>query len=204
MADKEHDHDFDKGRLEALTDGLFATVMTILVLSLVVPVITGPNLSQQLDSDIIALVPNLITYAASFIVLGVLWLGHNGIFRFVHVVNPRFRWLSIVFLLTVGAIPFSTALLGKYPLQQPAIITYGLNFLVVAVMFYSIAYHAKQSYRKAHNGTDTKDINLRLNLLPIVVYSFSLILSFVNPYFSLALFVLMPIYYISLAFIRPV
>jgi uncharacterized membrane protein len=58
---------FRKDRTEALTDGIFATVMTILVLSLVVPTITGPNASETLQADLIGLIPNFVAYVITFI-----------------------------------------------------------------------------------------------------------------------------------------
>ena len=61
---------FRKDRTEGLTDGIFATVMTILVLSLVVPTITGPNASATLQADLSGLIPDLFAYIATFIFLG--------------------------------------------------------------------------------------------------------------------------------------
>ena len=63
-----------KGRIEALTDGIFATVMTVLVLTLSVPLITGSltsdQLGQDLDASLRALIPNVISYTMSFLLLG--------------------------------------------------------------------------------------------------------------------------------------
>lgn len=195
---EEEEHGLNKSRLEALTDGLFATVMTILVLSLIVPVYTGPNLSQQLTAGIISLIPNILVYIASFIVLGVLWIGHNGIFRYLHRMDRRFQWLNLLLLLGVGAVPFSTALLGKYPLQQPAIIVYGLNFLILAIAYNVLSHKILRHHRMDHKEVDMKAINriYKNNILSVIVYSLSLVMSFASPYISLALFVLMPIYYI--------
>ncbi len=76
-----------KGRLEALTDGIFATVMTVLVLSLSVPVIasgvTGPNLSSEVVGDILALWPDILGYVLSFLLLAVLWISHHSVFHYV-------------------------------------------------------------------------------------------------------------------------
>ncbi len=67
-----------KERLEALTDGIFATLMTVLVLSLSVPVIAsdiiGPQLSSEVVKDIEALWPNILGYVLSFLLLAVLWI----------------------------------------------------------------------------------------------------------------------------------
>jgi uncharacterized membrane protein len=202
---EEIEHTFSKARIESLTDALFATVMTILVLSLVVPVVAGPNIPQQLNSAILLLIPNLFAYVASFIVLGVVWIGHNNIMRYVHKIDRKFQWLTLLFLLSIGVIPFSTAFLGKYPLQQPAIIIYGFNFLIVAIMFNILAYHAMHHHKLIHKDADIKQINIMLksNFLSVIVYLLSLIFSFINPYISLSLFVFMPIYYISRGIISP-
>src|SRR2546425_11381086 len=73
-----------KGRLEALTDGIFATVMTVLVLSLSVPVIasnlTGSQLSSEVVTDIEVLWPNILGYVLSFLLLAVLWISHQAFF----------------------------------------------------------------------------------------------------------------------------
>ena len=61
---------FRRDRAEALTDGIFATVMTILVLSLVVPTVTGPNTSATLQADVCGLIPDILAYVVTFIFFG--------------------------------------------------------------------------------------------------------------------------------------
>ena len=69
-----------KGRLEALTDGIFATVMTVLALSLSVPAIASSISRSQLSSEVVvdieALWPNILGYVLSFLLLAVLWISH--------------------------------------------------------------------------------------------------------------------------------
>lgn len=194
---EDHDHSFSKARMESLTDALFATVMTILVLTLVVPIATGSNLSSQLSSAILAQLPSIIIYTASFIALLVMWIGHNNIFRHAHGIHPRLLWLNGIFLLLIGLVPFSTALLGRYPLQQPAILAYGINLLLLSIMFRVLT-----SYVCEHHMGADKDLKqtLNANIIPLLLYLFALVFSFLNPYISLALFALMPIYYLSQAF----
>jgi uncharacterized membrane protein len=192
---------FNKSRIEALTDALFATVMTILVLSLVVPVITGSNINGQIASAIISMLPDILIYAASFIVLGSIWIGHNSIFRYVHTVDNRTQWITIAFLLSVGIIPFSTAFLGRYPLQQPAIILYGMNFVIIAIMFRIISYHVMQHAKKSEIGLFSR--SPISTYFSIIVYAISIPLSYVSPYISLALFVAVPAYYIIDGFLNP-
>ena len=191
---KEVAHLPSKGRIEALTDSLFATVMTILVLSLVVPIITGSDTSLQLTSAIVSMLPGILVYVTSFILLGVMWIRHNDIFRYVHGVDNRTQWITILFLLTVGIIPFSTAFLGRYPLQQPAIILYAVNFFMIALMFNVISYHVRH-YHKLE-GIDHISRASRNTFLSLIVYAASIPLSYLSPYISLVLFAIVPIYYI--------
>jgi uncharacterized membrane protein len=109
-----------KERLEALTDGIFATVMTVLVLTLSVPVITGGASNLEVAFDILVLAPNIIGYVLSFLLLAVLWISHHNVFHYMTRVDRPLLWLNTLFLLTIGFLPFSTALTGKYlQLQVP-------------------------------------------------------------------------------------
>ncbi len=89
---------FRKDRTEGLTDGIFATVMTILVLSLVVPAITGPNASATLQADLYGLLPDLFAYIVTFIFLGVLWISHQNMFSHINTVDLRTVWINLVLL----------------------------------------------------------------------------------------------------------
>lgn len=198
---KKDSHMFGKNRIESLTDSLFATVMTILVLSLVVPVIIGPNVNKQLTAAIISLLPNLLVYIASFIVLGVIWIGHNSIFRYIHEVDNRTHWISIIFLLSIGIIPFSTTFLGRYPLQQPAIILYAINFFIIALMFNILTRHVMDHHKDSNSDNITR--TSQSTSISLVVYAISIPLSFVSPYISLVAFVIVPLYYIVAGLLNP-
>ena len=89
-----------KTRVEALTDGIFGAVMTVLGLSLTIPYITGP--AQQDLPALEDVVTGVLTYALSFVTLGVFWVGHHVGFQVVKRTDRTFIWLNNVFLLFVG------------------------------------------------------------------------------------------------------
>jgi uncharacterized membrane protein len=192
----EHDDSFSKNRMESLTDGIFATVMTILILSLIVPIITGSDISGQLTSAIFSLFPSIVIYIFSFTVLLVMWIGHNNIFRYMHAVNPKLLWINGLFLLFIGIVPLSTALLGRYPLQQATIFFYAINFLILAVIFKLFYRYTK----KSHATDSVLARTYRSSWLSFALYIGAIIFSFVNPYLSLLLFSLLPIFYFYQAF----
>ncbi|MDE1762505.1 MAG: DUF1211 domain-containing protein [Candidatus Micrarchaeota archaeon] len=190
---------FTKQRAENLTDGIFATVMTILVLSLVVPVITTGNIGQALSSDLQNTLPDILVYVMSFLVLGTLWIGHNNIFRYLERAERNVQWINLIFLLSVGFIPFTTALLGKYPLQHIAVMVYGINLLAVGVI-YSIFYMYALREKLVHRDIDRDFVRgaFRRSSVGVFIYFFGIVFSFINPWISIALYVFMPIYYLAI------
>jgi len=75
--------------------------MTILVLSLVVPTVTGAKASATLQSDLVGLLPDLFGYIATFIFLGVLWISHQNMFSHIDTIDLRVIWVNILLLLSV-------------------------------------------------------------------------------------------------------
>jgi uncharacterized membrane protein len=184
-----------KGRLEALSDGIFATVMTVLVLSLSVPIIAPPASNSALSADVtasvVALAPNLLSYVLSFLLLAVMWVSHHNIFHYLKKVDRPLIWLNIIFLLAVGFVPFSTALLGRFPLLQLPIVIYGANVVGIAVsMLAFLGYAAKNGLLMAegHEEALVQRIIARWRI-GTLIYGSAILLSFVNTEVSLGIYV---------------
>jgi uncharacterized membrane protein len=188
---------FRKDRTEGLTDGIFATVMTILVLSLVVPTITGPNASTTLQADVYGLLPNLFAYIITFIFLGVLWISHQNMFSHIENIDLRLTWINLLLLLSVGLAPFSTALLGRYPLQPIAVIAYGINALAVSTLFNILWFYPRLKHL-VHEEPNPEIIAKRSRIVLIgpTVYALAIIFSFFATEISLGLFVFVTVFYI--------
>lgn len=194
---RKHPFWFSKDRTEALTDGIFATVMTILVLSLVVPTITGPNASATLKSDVLGLLPSVLAYAITFIFLGVLWASHQNMFAHIVNIDLGTLWTNILLLLSVGLIPFSTALLGRYPLQPVAVVTYGVNALAVSVL-YNVLWFYPRLRHLTHQEPSNEAVAKRSRVLVVApaVYALAIIFSFITVEVSLGLYAFVTIFYI--------
>src|SRR5262245_27599586 len=113
-----------KARIEALTDGVFAIAMTLLIFGVKVPVIT-PVTEKALRHELIQLWPSILTYAISFVMLGIYWVGHHNQYHYIQRTDRIFLWINIFFLMCVSSIPFSTSLLGQYPTERTALTIYG-------------------------------------------------------------------------------
>jgi len=68
-----------------------------------------------LSSELFKLAPNILTYALSFITLGLYWVGHHNQFHFVRRTDRTLLWINIVFLMSIGFVPFTTSLLESVP-----------------------------------------------------------------------------------------
>ncbi len=191
--------------MEALTDGIFATVMTVLVLSLTVPVITGPlsssQLSNQVFADIQGLEPNILSYVLSFLLLVVLWISHHNVFHHITRVDRQLLWLNALFLLAIGFILFSTALIGRYPQVQIAVMIYGGNIIGIALtMLAIIAYTSREKILVAV-GVDAKIMRRirRLWMIGPVIYFVAILLSFVSTETSFAIYVAALVFYVLIS-----
>ncbi len=183
-----------KGRVEALSDGIFATVMTVLVLGLTVPVFIDSDLSK-LNADVTGglglLAPNILSYVLSYLILTTMWISHHNIFHYVDRLNRPLTWLNALFLLTIAFIPFSTTLMGRYPEVQVTVIIYGLNIVGVALSMQAFLYYARRSgllVAEGQHGMFIKRIETRWRV-GILVYSTAVFVSFLSPEVSVGIYV---------------
>lgn len=138
-------------RLAALSDGIFAVAMTLLVLGLSVKVVpslqTAPHTSnaQLWDRVLRPLWPHLLTYLMSFLTLGVFWVGQQTQLYHLRRGNRDFTWIQLVFLLVVVLMPFSTALVADYIRYQLAIVVYWLNIALLGAILYAGQRYARRA-----------------------------------------------------------
>ena len=141
-----------KTRIEALTDGVFATLMTVLVLTLALP--SSPPVGENLPLELLGLWHNLLVYAMSFVALGVYWVGHHNQFHFVKSTDRVFLWLNVLFMMSVGVIPFSTSVLGANLFRMSAVILYGVNLSLAGLALYLIWWYATRNHRLVDHDID--------------------------------------------------
>lgn len=119
----------NKQRLEAFSDGVFAIVITLLILDIRIPIVE-PTL---LGTALVNILPQLLTYILSFFVVGLYWHLHHQVATEIKRIDGAFIWFNLVWLLFVSILPFPTALLGRYPLQPIPLTIYGINLILVNV-----------------------------------------------------------------------
>jgi len=110
----------DNLRLNAMSDGVFAIVMTLMVLEVKVPRVADGELAHALMESW----PEIATMLLSFVLLGIYWVGHNNVFQHVLKHDRVMLWLNILFLLVVALVPYGTGMLIHHGSTQLAHVVY--------------------------------------------------------------------------------
>src|SRR5262245_34690573 len=100
-------------RIGALSDGLFAIAMTLIVLEIQVPQLPHGSSDQALATALLGLGPRFVTYLLSFLTLGIFWNGQQTQLSYVDRGNRDLAWLELVFLAVIALFPFTTSLLAE-------------------------------------------------------------------------------------------
>jgi len=116
----------EKSRLEAFSDGVFAIVITLLILDIRLPEVDYSHLKPAL----ISILPKLLAYVMSFAVIGLYWISHHYSFSFLKKTDGTILWMNLFLLLLISFIPFPTSLLGKYPFGKIPLIVYGATLMI--------------------------------------------------------------------------
>ncbi len=127
-------------RLEAFSDGVFAIIVTLLVLELKVPELGDHRDVGELGHRLVALLPKLLSWLISFIIVCKFWLNHHHILGLARYATYGMVWLNSLFLMGQSFIPFPTALMGEYPDNPLAVSAFGVVMAVNTLLF--MALHA--------------------------------------------------------------
>jgi uncharacterized membrane protein len=128
-------------RVVFFSDAVFAIVITLLVLELKVPHITE-HTESSLRHALIELFPRMMGFVVSFLIVGLMWVEHHRIFRFIDDYNAGLLWRNLVMLLCVSFVPFPTALFSENFWSQTAFVLYTGSFGAAAAAKLWIWRHA--------------------------------------------------------------
>ncbi len=184
-------------RLEALSDGVFAFAMTLLVLNLHVPFPSARFDERMLWLALVALFPKVVAWLMSFMTLGIFWLGQQAQFNCLERADRNLAWLHVAFLLAVSLTPFSTALLGAFISYRVALLVYWFDiFMLGATLFASWRYAAHANLVKDDVPADVRAAVVRRIVVAQALYAAAAALCVVNTYVSIALIVGLQLNYV--------
>ncbi|RQH02006.1 TMEM175 family protein [Natrarchaeobius oligotrophus] len=157
-------------RMEGLSDGLFAIVLTLLVLQFDVPDVSAAELPAAIaDQETL-----LISYLLSFLVVGLYWIIHHNLFQYVAHHDRILLWLNLLFLLSISFLPYPTELMGVYGTQF-AWTLYATNFVLVGVMLSAVwAYAARAGFTDDRIDDQTARLITIRGLISPAVFALSI------------------------------
>jgi uncharacterized membrane protein len=122
-------------RLGAFSDGVFAVIITIMVLELKPP-------SQPSFAALLALWPTALSYAVSYLFIAIVWVNHHHLLRFAEHATPRLIWINFAHLFMVSLVPFSTAWVAGTRLAAVPVFVYAAVFVLVELAYLPFERHA--------------------------------------------------------------
>jgi len=186
--------------MDAFTDGVFSIVATLLVLEVKVPELPEHYSRDMLVNSLLHVLPSFIAFAFSFLTVIIYWINHDNLSALIRHYTPRVKYLNLLLLFWICLIPFPTKFISEYPLDQIAVISYGLAMFLVATtanfFFWYLAYRTKLLLSSI--SLKTRKNYLQKTIGGPVLYAVSILVSFIHIYISIALFIIIPLLYVVL------
>ena len=197
MAD-EHTHPNETQRIEAFRRGVFAIAITLLIIEIGVPHVTGDESLSEALGD---LWHSYLAYVLSFVMIGIYWANHHSLFRLFVRTDHYFLMLNVFFLMTIAFLPFPTAVLGEYldnaEQRDTAVTLYALGLLLPAFGWFAVWMYANVG---GHVDERLAPEYVRFltgqYALSNVLYASALAISFVNPWVALVIVVGLTLLYL--------
>ena len=182
-------------RMAALSDGVFAIAMTLLVFDFRVPASVPPGGLIEL---VPAFLPKVAGHVITFAILGIYWVGHHNMFLHIKRHDRTLLWLNNLFLLFVAVMPFPAGLIVQYGNDQVAVIAYAGTLVLAGLSLDLIWRYATHNHRFVTPGMDPGLIAFvhgRVLLAP-AIYLLAIGVSFFSIAGAKALFLVVAIAYI--------
>ena len=184
----------DPTRVLALSDGVFAIILTLLVLEIHVPELgAGQTLRQALRE----IRPSLTAFLISFVIVAIAWAGHRDIFALIRRTDRGIVWLNFLYLLPLSILPFGAAMLATYERDPTALRIYGMILVAIVVTRLATWLYATS---RTHILVTPVDARARragvvLVALPGVAYLVGFAVADTTPTLAIWIYALVPVLY---------
>ena len=171
---------FGIARIAALSDGIFAIAITLLVFGLEVPDLGQPDSADELAASLANMAPQFLAYAQTFFIVGTYWIGHHRAFRCMVREDDRLAWLNLVFLSTVSFMPFPATVVGRYPENRTAVVLFSSSLAAVSLTYAGVWAYARRANLLAAGTGPMAHIELSTALAVTALFVASIPLAFVD------------------------
>ena len=184
-------------RIEAFSDGVFAIIVTLLVLELKVPALKDHASTAELGHQLVELLPKFLSWLISFIIVCKFWLNHHHVLGLARHADYGLVWVNSIFLMGQAFIPFPTALMGEYPTNRLAVSAFGCVFAVNTLLF--IALHAYILRRLAKPELLALQMPhiLRRSFVGVGSYLLGAVAAWFNVYIAFVTYLITPLFFIT-------
>lgn len=194
-------------RMEAFSDGVFAIAITLLVLEIHVP---EPGAGASLGHELLAQWPSYAAFVVSFLTIGVIWINHHAMVRRLRVTDHSILIWNLLLLMTVSALPFTTALMAAYLKQGEgeslAAAVYSGSFLLMSLVFSGMNRHILfERVDFLEDGLDERRrrLTLKRGVVGLIPYALATAMAPITPYLTLAICAAVAVFYASPAASSP-
>jgi uncharacterized membrane protein len=183
-------------RLAALSDGIFAVAMTLLVLDIHIPLASGIHSEAELLQSLTGLAPQWVAYLMSFLTLGIFWAGQQTQLNHIREGSRDLTWIHLGFLFTLTMLPLTTRLLAEFITYRSALVFYWLNILLPgAALYASWSYVLRHGLEKEDTPLEVSHAICRRVLIAQSLYALGALLCVVSNYLSIGFIVLVQLNY---------
>ena len=173
-------------RLEAFSDGVFAIIITIMVLELKPP-------HQASWEALQPLLPNMVSYILSFIIIGIYWGNHHHLLHTVVHVNSRMIWANLHLLFWLSLIPFATAWMGENDFNSVTIVVYAVLLDLCGIAYYVLLRIIEKSQPPSAGLLAPLQKQTKKGMLSVAAYTLAIPAAFLHPALSGLFFVLVAV-----------
>ena len=197
MFDRFRRGDLHLTRIEAFSDGVFAIVVTLLVLELKVPVLKEHASVAELAHQLVELLPKFLSWLISFVIVCKFWLNHHHILGLARGANYGFAWLNSLFLMGQSFIPFPTALVGEYPDNKLAVSAFGIVFAVNTLLFLALYAYIRRHLMKPELAARQDPHAVFKGLIGPASYLLGAAAAWIDVRAAFVIYALTPLFYIT-------
>lgn len=200
---------WDPGRLEAISDGVIAIAITLLVLAIGVPTAEETASNRDLWTHLAQLWPSFVGFLISFVTIAVIWMIHDRLFHRLARVNHQLIVANMALLIVIVFLPFPTAVLAEHlnhDGERAATIFYSGS-----VLFGVLTFALLWRVAKSNDGYLLKESTSQMEIAildrrvhrALVLYAAAFVLSFLVPLLSLALIAALCLFYLLGPYVLP-
>jgi uncharacterized membrane protein len=194
----------DPIRVLALSDGIFAIVITLLVLEIHVPDLTR---GQTLITALQEIRPSLVAFLISFAIVAIAWALHRDLFTLIRRTDRTLVWLNFLYLLPLCMLPFGASLLARYDTDPVALSIYGMLLVAIALTRMGMWWYATSCPHLFAAPIDARlqRRGVALAAIPTACYVLAIVIAERAPVASLTIYAVVPaIYFIVITVTRPI